>query len=161
MEEFVEGEFFAGELYVDEAKASFQQLGFKRFSLMRLLPKLCSSKWKNANEEAKAKGLGGNLKGDGGQTGGVLVVGQGGAPTMFTYKQMILLITLRMRPSLRLSEFRLSISTRNATILSKIFSLNILLNFVPKFLIEFVIELNRAEKLKIHCILNRYCDIIP
>jgi len=87
MEEFVEGEFFAGELYVDEAKASFQQLGFKRFSLMRLLPKLCSSKWKNANEEAKAKGLGGNLKGDGGQTGGVLVVGQGGAPTMFTYKQ--------------------------------------------------------------------------
>ena len=55
---------------------------------MRLLPKLCSSKWKTANEEAKAKGLGGNLKGDGGQTGGVLVVGQGGAPTMFTYKQV-------------------------------------------------------------------------
>ena len=61
----------------------------QRFSLMRLLPKLCSSKWKNANEEAKAKGLGGNLKGDGGQTGGVLVVGQGGAPTMFTYKQVL------------------------------------------------------------------------
>ena len=55
---------------------------------MRLLPKLCSSKWKTANEEAKSKGLGGNLKGDGGQTGGVLVVGQGGAPTMFTYKQV-------------------------------------------------------------------------
>lgn len=73
---------------MDEAKASFQQLGFKRFSLMRLLPRLCSSKWKTANEEAKAKGLGGNLKGDGGQTGGVLVVGQGGAPTMFTYKQV-------------------------------------------------------------------------
>ena len=33
-QEFVEGEFFAGELYVDEAKASFQQLGFKR--LVRL-----------------------------------------------------------------------------------------------------------------------------
>ena len=59
-----------------------------RFSLLRLLPRLCSSKWKNANDEAKAKGLGGNLKGDGGQTGGVLVVGQGGAPTMFTYKQV-------------------------------------------------------------------------
>ena len=109
VQEFVEGEFFAGELFVDEAKASFQQLGFKRFlfskqkkhydvalfspltnrfSLLRLLPRLCSSKWKNANDEAKAKGLGGNLKGDGGQTGGVLVVGQGGAPTMFTYKQV-------------------------------------------------------------------------
>ena len=94
---------------MDEAKASFQQLGFKRFlfskqkkkydvalfspltnrfSLLRLLPRLCSSKWKNASDEAKAKGLGGNLKGDGGQTGGVLVVGQGGAPTMFTYKQV-------------------------------------------------------------------------
>ena len=108
VQEFVEGEFFAGELFVDEAKASFQQLGFKRyfgnrtkiynaalfslltnrFSLLRLLPRLCSSKWKNASDEAKAKGLGGNLKGDGGQTGGVLVVGQGGAPTMFTYKQV-------------------------------------------------------------------------
>ena len=109
VQEFIEGEFFAGELFVDEAKASFQQLGFKRFfskqkkkkhnvalftlltnrfSLLRLLPRLCSSKWKNANDEAKAKGLGGNLKGDGGQTGGVLVVGQGGAPTMFTYKQV-------------------------------------------------------------------------
>ena len=31
VQEFVEGEFFAGELFVDEAKASFQQLGFKRF----------------------------------------------------------------------------------------------------------------------------------
>ena len=30
IQEFVEGDFFAGELYVDEAKASFQQLGFKR-----------------------------------------------------------------------------------------------------------------------------------
>ena len=30
LQEFVEGEYFAGELYVDEAKASFQQLGFKR-----------------------------------------------------------------------------------------------------------------------------------
>ena len=31
VQEFIEGEFFAGELFVDEAKASFQQLGFKRF----------------------------------------------------------------------------------------------------------------------------------
>ena len=68
--------------------AALFSLFTNRFSLLRLLPRLCSSKWKNANDEAKAKGLGGNLKGDGGQTGGVLVVGQGGAPTMFTYKQV-------------------------------------------------------------------------
>ena len=68
--------------------AALFSLFTNRFSLLRLLPRLCSSKWKNASDEAKAKGLGGNLKGDGGQTGGVLVVGQGGAPTMFTYKQV-------------------------------------------------------------------------
>ena len=37
IQEFVEGEFFAGELYVDEAKASFQQLGFKRLVNLALL----------------------------------------------------------------------------------------------------------------------------
>jgi prostamide/prostaglandin F2alpha synthase len=87
MEEFVEGNFFAGELFVDENKASFRQLGFKRISLLRMVPSLFSRKWKAAKEKADTMGLGGNLSGDGQQTGGVLVVGQGGAPTMFTYKQ--------------------------------------------------------------------------
>ena len=43
VQEFVEGEFFAGELFVDEAKASFQQLGFKRYleTEQRYIMQLC------------------------------------------------------------------------------------------------------------------------
>jgi len=87
VEEFVEGKFFDGELYVDEGKTSFKELGFKRISLIKMVPGLFSRKWKEAKAKADGLNLGGNLAGDGGQTGGVLVVGQGGAPTMFTYKQ--------------------------------------------------------------------------
>jgi len=87
MEEFVQGGFFAGELYVDSAKAAYGGLGFKRTGLLAMLPKLCSRKWSEAKARADSLGLGGNLQGDGQQNGGVLVVGQGGAPTMFTYRQ--------------------------------------------------------------------------
>jgi len=87
MEEFIAGNFFAGELYVDENKSSFKQLGFKRLGLLKLVPGLFSRKWKEAKEKADSMNLGGNLAGDGYQTGGVLIVGQGGAPTMYTYKQ--------------------------------------------------------------------------
>ena len=98
---------------MDSAKAAYGGLGFKRvgagplpFSsppppqtgLLAMLPKLCSRKWSEAKARADSLGLGGNLQGDGqqvgqvapnpwSQNGGVLVVGQGGAPTMFTYRQ--------------------------------------------------------------------------
>jgi len=87
LEEFLEGEFFAGELFVDEGKQSFKELGFKRVGFLQLVPGLFSRKWKEAKAKADSLSLGGNLSGDGYQTGGVLVVGQGGAPTMYTYKQ--------------------------------------------------------------------------
>ena len=141
-----QGGFFAGELYLDSAKSSFKQLGFKKLSLLQLVPGLfsrfrsffapspalsptpifssspffcsysCSRKWKEAKAKADSLSLGGNLSGDGQQvtrlnitfspslllhifssrpqTGGVLVVGQGGAPTMYTYKQVLLLLLL-------------------------------------------------------------------
>jgi len=87
MEEFIAGNFFAGELFVDDKKSSFKQLGFKRLGFLQLVPGLWSRKWREAKAKADSMSLGGNLAGDGYQTGGVLVVGQGGAPTMLTYKQ--------------------------------------------------------------------------
>jgi len=87
LQEFLDGNFFVGELYVDNNKESYKQLGFKKISLLSMVPALVSKKWRDANAKAKAANLGGNLAGDGYQNGGVMVVGKGGTPTIFTYVQ--------------------------------------------------------------------------
>ena len=89
LEEFLEGNFFDGELFLDSEKSSYSKLGFKRESLLSLLPSAFSKKWRDASAKAKSLNLGGNLtQGDGYQKGGCLVVGAGGSPTMFTYVQL-------------------------------------------------------------------------
>ena len=87
LEEFLEGNFFDGELFVDEKKESFKKLGFKRMSFLQLFPAVFSKKSREAQEKAKSMNLGGNMSGDGYQNGGCLVVGAGGTPTMYTFKQ--------------------------------------------------------------------------
>lgn len=87
LEEFLEGNFFDGELFVDEKKESFKKLGFKRMSFLQLFPAVFSKKSREAKAKADSMKLGGNLSGDGYQNGGCLVVGAGGTPTMYTFKQ--------------------------------------------------------------------------
>jgi len=87
LEEFLEGNFFAGELFVDEKRESFQKLGFKKLSFLPMLPALFSRKWKEAKARADSANLGGNKAGDWYQNGGCVVVGQGGTPTMYSFRQ--------------------------------------------------------------------------
>jgi len=87
LEEFVDGDFFAGELYVDNSGTTFSKLGLKRLSLLQLFPAVLSKKSREANAKAKSLNLGGNLKGNGYQNGGCLVVGPGGSPTIYSFRQ--------------------------------------------------------------------------
>lgn len=87
LDEFLEGEFFSGELFIDQNKTVFSALGLKRLSFLQLFPAVFSKKSREANSEAKSLSLGGNLKGDGYQNGGCLVVGPGGSPTIFSFRQ--------------------------------------------------------------------------
>ena len=88
VEEFIEGKFFDGELFVDRKKESHSKLGFKRIGLFSLPSAIFSKKSRDATAKAKEMNLGGNLTvGDGAQNGGCLVVGAGGSPTMFSYVQ--------------------------------------------------------------------------
>jgi len=87
LEEFVEGNFFAGELFVDKNKGAFKKLGFRQMSYMEIISSLLSRKWRDANAKAKSLNLGGNLSGDGYQNGGCLIVGAGGGPTLLAWKQ--------------------------------------------------------------------------
>jgi hypothetical protein len=53
LEEFVLGEFFSGELFVDKDKASFNKLGFKRFSILSILSAIVSRKAREAIAKAR------------------------------------------------------------------------------------------------------------
>lgn len=83
----MDGKFFSGELFVDKDKKAFSKLGFKRMSFLQLFPAVFSKKTREANAKAKSLNLGGDLKGDGYQNGGCIVVGAGGSPTMFSFRQ--------------------------------------------------------------------------
>jgi len=77
VEEFVEKKFWVGELYINEDKKAFENIGFKRFSLFSL-PKLMLAKVaRDAISRGKEKGITGNMSGDGFQNGGLLIVKEG------------------------------------------------------------------------------------
>ncbi|XP_046463865.1 prostamide/prostaglandin F synthase-like [Daphnia pulex] len=78
VEEFVEKKFWAGELYIDEKKKSFNDLGYKRFSIWSLPGLLLSRIARSQAALGKERGVGGDLRGDGFQNGGLIVVGKGG-----------------------------------------------------------------------------------
>jgi len=86
VEEFIEGKFFDGELFVDSDKQTFKTMGFQRFSFLSLFSLFRSKKWTDANSMAKKMNLGGNLRGDGFQLGGAIIVDVGGK-TLYTYAQ--------------------------------------------------------------------------
>ncbi|XP_064611365.1 prostamide/prostaglandin F synthase-like [Liolophura sinensis] len=87
VEEFVEGNFFSGELYIDLKKECYQNLGFKRLGFFSAIGSVFSKKGREASSQAKADALGGNLKGDGFQNGGALVVSSGGDKVLLSFKQ--------------------------------------------------------------------------
>ena len=66
LQEFLDGKYFDGELFLDSEKKSYNKLGFKRDSLMKVLPSAFSKKWRDASARAKSLDVGGNLtQGDG------------------------------------------------------------------------------------------------
>jgi len=87
LEEFQEGKYFAGELYLDESKKSYVEMGFTRFSFLGSLGAAIASSTRKMVNEAKNIGISGNIKGDTRQLGGMLIVKQGGEQ-IFYYKQV-------------------------------------------------------------------------
>lgn len=86
VQDFIDGKFFDGELFIDSKKKSYNDLGFTRFGFLGLFSAVLSSAARIAQSRAKALGLGGNMSGDGGQNGGALVVDVDGK-TLFHYVQ--------------------------------------------------------------------------
>jgi len=87
VDEFIEGKFFDGELYIDQGMKTFKSLNFKRLNILNLAKAMVSSKARQAMDKGKKMALGGDLKGDGWQNGGLMVIEATGSDFLFEFKQ--------------------------------------------------------------------------
>lgn len=87
LQEFVDGKYFTGELYLDESKQSYKELGFKRYNALSVVPAALGKKVRDIVTKANADGVQGNFSGDLLQSGGMLIVSKGGEKVLLHFVQ--------------------------------------------------------------------------
>ncbi|KAJ3602911.1 hypothetical protein NHX12_030656 [Muraenolepis orangiensis] len=87
LQEFRDGGFFKGALYLDEHKKTYKDLGFKRYTALSLVPAALGKKVRDASAKASAQGIQGNFSGDLLQSGGMLIVAKGGEKVLLHFVQ--------------------------------------------------------------------------
>lgn len=87
LKEFLDGQFFKGDLFIDMEKKCYKDLQYKRFGFLNLIPALFYKSSRDAISESRAAKTGGDLKGDYYQVGGTLVVRKGGEKVLLSHKQ--------------------------------------------------------------------------
>ena len=87
LDEFVAGNYWNDDLYIDENKALYQAIGFKRYNMLSVFGALVDSKVLAINKQAKAEGITGNFSGDTLTKGGLIIVDKGGENVIFEFKQ--------------------------------------------------------------------------
>lgn len=87
LKEFQDGGFFKGELYIDDKKQSYKDLGFKRYSAISLVPAALGKKVRNVVTKANAEGIQGNFNGDLLQSGGMVIIAKGGEKVLLHFAQ--------------------------------------------------------------------------
>ncbi|CAF0988561.1 unnamed protein product [Adineta ricciae] len=75
LEEFQQGNYFSGDLYVDEGKKTYRILGLPYLGWIKGISDIFASSTRTWDNETKKMGVTGNLKGDGFQLGATYVVG--------------------------------------------------------------------------------------
>lgn len=75
LEEFQKGNYFSGDLYVDQGKKAYRLLGLPDLGWWKGVTSLFTRSSKTWNDQTKKMGVDGNLKGDGFQLGGTYVLG--------------------------------------------------------------------------------------
>ncbi|XP_040182383.1 prostamide/prostaglandin F synthase [Rana temporaria] len=87
LQEFLDGKYFTGELFLDESKQSYKELGFKRYNALSIVPAALGKKVRDIVTKANADGVHGNFSGDLLQSGGMLVVSKGGEKALLHFVQ--------------------------------------------------------------------------
>ncbi|XP_029947305.1 prostamide/prostaglandin F synthase [Salarias fasciatus] len=87
LQEFRDGGFFKGSIYVDEQKKCYKDLGFKRYTALSVVPAALGKKVRDVAAKASAEGIQGNFSGDLLQSGGMLIVAKGGEKVLLHFVQ--------------------------------------------------------------------------
>ncbi|KAA0707503.1 Prostamide/prostaglandin F synthase [Triplophysa tibetana] len=87
LKEFTDGGFLKGEIYIDEKKQCYKDLGFKRYNAINIVPAAMGKKVREIASKASAEGIQGNFSGDLLQSGGMLVVAKGGEKVLMHFVQ--------------------------------------------------------------------------
>ncbi|KAF2354238.1 Peroxiredoxin-like FAM213/AAED1 [Trinorchestia longiramus] len=87
LEDFLAGGFFSGEVVVDIDESCYKALGFRKMNLLSLGPALLAKVARDAMSKGKAANIKNDLKGNGFQNGGLLVVASGGSKVLYEYRQ--------------------------------------------------------------------------
>ncbi|KAM3923267.1 prostamide/prostaglandin F synthase-like [Leptodactylus fuscus] len=87
LQEFVDGNYFTGELYLDESKQCYKDLGFKRYNALSIVSAVLGKKVRDAVTKSNADGVQGNFNGDILQSGGMLIVSKGGEKVLLHFIQ--------------------------------------------------------------------------
>ncbi|KAM4740942.1 prostamide/prostaglandin F synthase isoform 2-T2 [Anableps anableps] len=87
LQEFKEGGFFKGSIYVDEEKKCYKDLGFKRYTALSVVPAALGKKVRDVSSKASAAGIQGNFSGDLLQSGGMIIVAKGGEKVLLHFVQ--------------------------------------------------------------------------
>ncbi|KAM6927386.1 prostamide/prostaglandin F synthase [Xenentodon cancila] len=87
VQEFKQGGFFKGSIYVDQEKKCYKDLGFKRYTALSVVPAALGKKVREIAAKASAEGIQGNFSGDLLQSGGMLVVAKGGEEVLLHFIQ--------------------------------------------------------------------------
>jgi prostamide/prostaglandin F2alpha synthase len=87
LEEFQNGNYFSGDLYIDQGKKAYQILGLPYLGWLKGITEVFSRSTKTWNDETKKMGVQGNLKGDGFQLGGTYVLGPNNGKVWLAHPQ--------------------------------------------------------------------------
>jgi len=87
LDDFVKGEFFNGDLYVDIGQKTYKDIGYKRFGTIGVLMSLFGKKARDRISQNRKENLPSDLKGDGLQNGGTFVITKGGAKVLLDFRQ--------------------------------------------------------------------------
>ncbi|XP_062842668.1 prostamide/prostaglandin F synthase [Trichomycterus rosablanca] len=87
VKEFQEGGFFKGDIYIDEKKQCYKDLGFKRYNALNVIPAAMGKKVRDIASKASEQGIQGNFTGDLLQSGGMLIVAKGGERVLLHFIQ--------------------------------------------------------------------------
>lgn len=87
LKEFKDGGFLKGEIYIDEKKQCYKDLGFKRYNAINIVPAAMGKQVREIASKASAEGIQGNFSGDLLQSGGMLIVAKGGEKVLLHFVQ--------------------------------------------------------------------------